>query len=107
MLLALHDQPLYAGTVPAKYFEAFASGVPVAAAVQGIAARLLDESGAGLAVPCGDDAALAEVLARLLDDPVLRQQMGEAGRRYAIEHFDPQRSADAYESALKAAIKQQ
>lgn len=104
MLLALHNQPLYAGTVPAKYFEAFASGVPVAAAVQGIAAEMLKASGAGMAVPCGDDTALAEVLARLLDDPTLRQQMSEAGRRYAVEHFDPERNADAYESALQAAV---
>jgi colanic acid biosynthesis glycosyl transferase WcaI len=105
MLLALHDQPLYAGTVPAKYFEAFASGVPVVAAVQGIAAELLENSGAGIAVPCNDAEALSETVTRLLDDPVLRQQMGDAGRRYAIEHFDPQRNADAYEAALQRATK--
>jgi glycosyltransferase involved in cell wall biosynthesis len=103
MLLALHDQPLYAGTVPAKYFEAFASGVPVAAAVQGIAAELLATSGAGIAVPCEDAEALAGAVTRLLDNADLRQQMGEAGRRYAVEHFDPQHNADAYEAALARA----
>jgi colanic acid biosynthesis glycosyl transferase WcaI len=104
MLLALHDQPLYAGTVPAKYFEAFASGVPVAAAVQGIAAELLDNSGAGIPAPCNDAVALSQAVAHLLDDPALRQQMGDAARRYAVEHFDPQRNADAYEATLARAI---
>jgi glycosyltransferase involved in cell wall biosynthesis len=104
MLLALHDQPLYAGTVPAKYFEAFAGGTPVAAAVQGIAAELLHNSGAGIAVPCNDDEALSEAVARLLDDASVRQQMSDAGRRYAVEHFDPERNADAYESALQREV---
>jgi glycosyltransferase involved in cell wall biosynthesis len=102
-VMALHDRPLYAGTVPAKYFEAFACAVPVIGAVPGIAASLLRSSGAGVAVNCGDSAAVAREVARLLDDEGLRKRLGAAGREYAVRNFDQARTADAYEAILSEA----
>jgi glycosyltransferase involved in cell wall biosynthesis len=102
-VMALHDRPLYSGTVPAKYFEAFACAVPVIGAVPGIAADLLRSSGAGVSVKCGDSEAIAREASRLLDDEELRKRLGAAGRNYAIENFDQARTADAYERILEEA----
>jgi glycosyltransferase involved in cell wall biosynthesis len=42
----------------------------------------------GLLVPAGDDAALADALARLLGDPALRASLGECGREFVTSEFD-------------------
>jgi glycosyltransferase involved in cell wall biosynthesis len=42
----------------------------------------------GLLVPIGDAGALAAAVARLADDPELRERFGRAGRARAVERFD-------------------
>ncbi|MDP2726452.1 MAG: glycosyltransferase family 4 protein [Dehalococcoidia bacterium] len=66
--------------------EAMAAGRPIVASdIEGY--RLLVEPGVdGLLVPPKDKKALAEALLRLASDPVLRTEMGEAGRRKA-KHY--------------------
>lgn len=102
--LALHDHDLYRGTIPAKYYEVMASGVPIVAAIEGVAARMLEESGAGIAVHCGDVDGLITNITHLLNNPQQREQHGKAGRAYAEANFDPERVATAYEDMLKTAI---
>lgn len=104
-LLALRDHPLYAGTVPAKYFEAMASGVPIVVAANGIAAQMVLDSGAGVAVPAANAQALADGITRLLDDPDFYAQCAQAARAYAESHFDAARVTDAYEALLKDAAR--
>jgi glycosyltransferase involved in cell wall biosynthesis len=99
---AMRDQSLYRGTIPAKLYEALACGVPVAAATEGVAAGMIAEGGAGYTVPCGDVDGLAGSIERLLD-PDQRARCSESARAFAIDHFDPERVADAYEEALLAA----
>jgi glycosyltransferase involved in cell wall biosynthesis len=67
--------------------EAMASGLPcVGSRAGGIGETILDGE-TGLLVPPGDEAALATAVGRLLDDPALRQRMGDAARRNARERF--------------------
>ena len=48
----------------------------------------------GLLVPVGDTQALAVALVRLLDDPALRRQFGQAGPAYTESDFTaPQMAA--------------
>ena len=49
----------------------------------------------GLVFPPGDAPALAAALDRLLSDPALRRQMGEAARRRAFECFTLRQQAEA------------
>ena len=71
---------------PVAPLEAMALQLPVVAsdAVQ----DLVDEDG-GLVVPCGDAAALADALGRLLDDDALARSLGQRARRRIETHFSP------------------
>ncbi|MGQ9887846.1 MAG: glycosyltransferase family 4 protein [Aggregatilineales bacterium] len=102
---ALRPEPLYRGTMPTKLYEAMAAGLPTAAAVEGVAADFLRETGAGLSAPCGDAVGLAAAVARLLDDAALRARCARAGRAYAEAHLDYARAADAYQAMLMQAAE--
>lgn len=97
---ALRDEPLYRGTIPAKLYEALACGVPIVAAMEGVGAELLQASGGGITVPCGDIQGLSDAITKLLDQPTLAQAYSQAGRAYAEAHFDPDKVAEAYEGLM-------
>jgi len=82
------------GAVPSKIYEGMASGVPVVSCGEGEAAQIIETAGAGLVVPPGDSGALAEALRVLADDPALRERLGRAGRKAAVELFDRQKIND-------------
>ncbi len=80
---ALHNHPLHRGAIGTKMYEAMASGVPVAVALEGVVADVLRESGGGFSVPFGDVDGLSDAIRRLLDDPELYGQTSQAARAYA------------------------
>ena len=67
--------------------EAMAAGLPVVASAVGGVPELVREGETGMLVPPRDSAALAEALRRLVDDPALRDRLGEAGRRRVEREF--------------------
>jgi glycosyltransferase involved in cell wall biosynthesis len=69
--------------------EAMACAVPVIAARTGGVSELLGDT--GLVVAPRDPRALAEALRSLLDDPVLRDELGRAARRRAEDSLDARR----------------
>ena len=83
--------------------EAMASGRPVVAtAIDGFR-QVLTEGREGLLVPPGDDGAMATALARLLDHPEQRLEMGRAGRAAAVGYAWPlvaDRVLEVYQAAL-------
>ncbi len=97
---ALFNHPLHRGAVGTKMYEALASGVPIAVALEGVVADILRESGAGLSVPFGDVDALSAAIRRLLDDPAFYAQCSQNARTYAEQHFDAEKAAQNYEAAL-------
>jgi glycosyltransferase involved in cell wall biosynthesis len=103
---ALHNHPLHRGAVGTKLYEAFASGVPVAVALEGVVADILRESGGGLSVPFGDVEGLASGIQRLLDDEDFYRRCSQAGRAYAERHFDAEQAAARYEAVLLDAAGQ-
>jgi glycosyltransferase involved in cell wall biosynthesis len=102
---AIRPEALYRGTIPARLYEALATGTPVAALMEGAGADLLAASQGGLCVPYGDVGGLTATIQRLVDDPALRQQLGQQGAAYARQHFDPAAVAARYESVLQSAVR--
>jgi glycosyltransferase involved in cell wall biosynthesis len=66
--------------IAVKVFEYMACEKPVVAALRGESARVVEGSGAGIAVPPGDAGAMAAALARLYGDRELCREMGCKGR---------------------------
>ncbi len=73
--------------MPLSVLEAMASSLPVAATDVGDVRAMLDEANGDFVVPL-DDAALADSLGRLLAQPSLRRQLGDANRARAEAEFD-------------------
>lgn len=94
LLVSLAKSPIMSQTVPSKIQTYLAAGRPIVASLDGEGARVVTEAGAGVACAAEDAQALAEAILSLrrLGDAD-RRAMGEAGRRYHQDHFDPARLA--------------
>lgn len=89
MLVTLKRDPVFALTIPSKVQSYLACARPIIAALDGEGARVIEESGAGIAVRAGDAGALAEGVLRLYRMPRQeREAMGQRGRRYFEQHFE-------------------
>lgn len=94
LLLTLIDDPIIAQTIPSKLQSYLGSGRPVIAAVNGEAARIVAEAGAGLATPAEDAAALADAVRTLKRMPAAeRDAMGAAARRLFEAEYEPTKLA--------------
>lgn len=71
-----------------KFYDYLASGLPVVTNYEGWQAAYMREWNCGLSGPMGDDEALLANILRLADNPVLRQEMGQNGRKLVEEKFD-------------------
>ena len=96
----LRPLPLYATTYPNKVFDYMAGGRPVVLAVDGVVRRLVEEAGAGIFVPPGDSAAMAEAVRRLAADRSEARRMGARGRSLVEAQFDRPRQIDQLEGLL-------
>jgi glycosyltransferase involved in cell wall biosynthesis len=83
--------------------EAMAMARPVVFSGEGVASRLVAESGAGVAVPPSDAPALADAIRDLAADPERRQQHGAAGRVMILDRFNRTTVAAKIEASLRHA----
>jgi len=82
--------------------EAMACGCAVVAADAGGTAELVGRDGlAGILVPPGDPAALAEAIGALLTNPERRRALGAAARARIGAEFQLARMIDGYEAAFR------
>jgi glycosyltransferase involved in cell wall biosynthesis len=77
--------PSYREGLPKALLEAAACGRPLVATDVPGCRELVEDGVTGLLVPPRDPAALAEALARLAGDPVLRARLGAAARERVVE----------------------
>jgi glycosyltransferase involved in cell wall biosynthesis len=91
-LLGLSDIFLYT-SIRGAYFsmailEAMASGCAIVASTEPISNEHLLAGGRGIAVPPSNVAHTSQALVRLINEPALRQQMGQLARNYVAEHHN-------------------
>ncbi len=67
--------------------EAIACGVPVVASRVGGLPEIIDQGETGMLVPPGDPEALAEALARVINDGALRRNVHQLGPRIVAERY--------------------
>lgn len=83
------------------YAEAGAFGVPaIASSAAGGAGDIVIEGETGLTVPPDDREALAAAMQCLLDEPEVRDRLGQAARKRVFERHTPTRFAHALSAAL-------
>ncbi|NYH98068.1 glycosyltransferase family 4 protein [Cupriavidus plantarum] len=106
LLVSLVRSPIMEQTVPSKVQAYLAAGRPVIASMDGEGARVVQASGAGVACPAEDAAALAEAIRALKSaSPEARQAMGDAGRAYYGRHFEPAALASQLVARFQAAVR--
>jgi len=88
--------------MPSKLGGMLASARPVVTTAPRNSELAAVASVCGLLVAPGDVHAFAQAIETLADDPVLRGQLGEAGHRYAREHFDRRRVMETFFDSLCA-----
>jgi glycosyltransferase involved in cell wall biosynthesis len=90
LLVSLARSVIMSQTVPGKVQVYLATGRPIIAALDGEGARVINESGAGLACPAEDATALAQAILQLrgTSDEELKR-MGASGRDYYDKNFTP------------------
>lgn len=104
LLVSLKTNEVFAKTIPGKVQAYLASGRPIIAMIDGEAARVVQESEAGMACASSDAASLADIVRKMAALPVeQREAMGKAGRRYYLENFSKLRLFDRLEKLFETA----
>ena len=106
----VHTVPLRRGlagvSVPSKTYSILAAGRPVVAAIDPGTEipRLLEASGAGIAVPPDDPDRFTAAVARLAGDPELATRMGRCGREWVLGSASPAAVGGAYDDLIRRLI---
>jgi glycosyltransferase involved in cell wall biosynthesis len=95
-------------TIPQVLMQALAIGLPVVSTTVGSIPDVVIEGDTGFVVPPRDARALAERIARLLDDAALRTRMGQQGRLLVERCYSLERMLDrmegVYDRLIHAAV---
>jgi glycosyltransferase involved in cell wall biosynthesis len=93
----IYCMPTYRDGFGVVFIEAAASGVPsIGSDIIG-ARDAIEPKVSGYRVPPRDTGAVRDALAKLLDNPDLRQRLGESARGWAESHFDRHNTWALYE----------
>jgi len=96
-VLATHHEGM-----PNVVMEAMAAGRPVVATAVDGCRELIEDGMTGLLVPESAPEALAEAIARVVDDRALAQRLGQAGRQHIREHYSLERLVARHEQLYDA-----
>ncbi len=86
--------------IPNVLAEAMAMQVPVISTRVSAIPELVTDQVNGLLVPPEDPVALAAAMTRLLDEPALREELGDNGRRFILDTFDVEQNVRRFAATL-------
>lgn len=92
----VYVHPALAENQPLTILEALSCGTPVVAAAVGGVPEIVEEGRTGYLVAQDDAAAMAERIAKILNNPVLRDRMGNEGGRVVRERHSVDGMVDRY-----------
>jgi glycosyltransferase involved in cell wall biosynthesis len=102
LLVSLRRDQVLADTLPGKVQACLAAGRPVLGAVEGVAAQVIRDAGAGLVVPPESPEALAAAMLRFMAMPgETRAFHGACGRAWYEAHYSQAVCISEIEKALK------
>ena len=92
------DNPLWKNSVPAKFYEYCACGIPVIATVydDSLLASIIKEGEVGLTTPPLDEEELSKAILWFYHNAELREVMGRRARMLVEEKFDRNKIADEF-----------
>ncbi|WP_099431042.1 glycosyltransferase family 4 protein [Pseudomonas mosselii] len=104
LLVSLKTNDVFEKTIPGKVQAYLASGRPLLGMINGEAARVIEESGAGFACNSGDADGLAAITCSLAQvSETEREAMGRAGRAYYEQRYAKEKLMSRLESLLRGA----
>ncbi|HSF82513.1 MAG TPA: glycosyltransferase family 4 protein [Anaerolineales bacterium] len=98
---------MYKTVYPNKVFDYMAAGRPVILAIDGVIREVVEESGAGIAVPPGDPGALRDAIISLADDRPAGKAMGMRGRQQVEDNFDRAVLAEKMLATMQALVTEE
>ena len=108
LLATLRPEPVFSLTIPSKIQTYLACARPIVAALDGEGARIINESGSGIAVDAGDAEGLAKAVKQLYEtSSTERYLMGKQGRIYYEQHFEREMLVDRLESWMREILRKQ
>lgn len=104
LLVSLKTNEVFEKTIPGKVQAYLASGKPILAIVEGEAARVIKDAGAGMTCNSGDPSGLACIVRSMAAlSHAQRQKMGTSGRNYYFENFSKDKLFDRLEKLFHSA----
>jgi glycosyltransferase involved in cell wall biosynthesis len=103
-LVHLTRTDLFKTVLPSKIFEAAAMRKPIVLGVEGFAAELLNEAGAGLCIEPENEGELLAAVERLAADRTLARNLGDAGYERIARRYTYDRLAAEYAALLAALL---
>lgn len=88
LLVSLKTNDVFEKTIPGKVQAYLASGKPLLGMINGEAAKVIGDSGAGFTCASGDASGLAEITLALANtDAIELKAMGQSGRQYYLNNY--------------------
>jgi len=84
--------------------ESLAAGTPVVASDTGGLPEIVQHRLSGLVVPPKRPSAIAKAVIELANDPLLRKRMGQTGKAFVFETFDPQVLSEKVEAIYEKVV---
>ena len=100
-LVHLARRELFTTVLPSKIFEASAMEKPIVLGVEGFAAELVSQAGAGLCIEPENEVQLVDAVLRLAGDRELARRLGRAGRERIAQVYDYATLAREYAALLR------